>query len=446
MTFAVATYKSGNSNSDNQSRFGLVNFFVCVFMLFSASMVNSQSTTELPAACDTIIDDATGQIEEIKIVCQPDEWNGILVVYAQGYIPPAKDIQVSNGTRRALQILLPGLLSNGFALATTSFKKNGYAHEQAEKDIHALVDNYPGGEPETVLLVGASEGALVITGLLEKNSKRYDGGLALCGPLAGINYTVKYFGDFRVIFDYLFPVHPADDKPVFFTDPDDPVGSTFGVIPPNKGDLFWEDNWLSGINYKRRIQDTILDDLTNNDGKRTRQLFDVVRVAMPDENDPEYSLRIMETVSAILSYDIRGFNDLGATAGGDPYGNRHAWYWGSDNDRLLNARVERVSPSRRARAYLRKYYTPRGKLKVPLVSIHTLRDGFVPFRNQFIYELKTLIRGSADKFHSIPVDRFGHCVFEPEEALGAFGLLLSEVGIPTSNELEINRSLLPEAH
>ncbi len=417
---------------------------LALFIVLVANTAHAQSSITLPADCSTVVDAESGQIEEIKIVCKPAEWNGILVVYAHGFVPPGEGIQIPDDTIVVAQLLLPELLANGFGFAATSYRKNGYAVEQAEKDINALVNNYP-GNPNRVLLVGGSEGALIITALIEKYRNRYDGGLALCGPLAGTDYAVQYFGDFRVIFDYLFPTHPGDGLPVFFTDVDNPVESIFGVIPPNKGNQFWEANWKSGIDYKGRIKETILDDLNNNNGERTKQLFNVVRVSMPDPGDPEDPDIVAEAVSDILSYNIREFNDLGETAGGDPYGNKRRWYWGSDNDWILNFRVERVSPDRSARAYVREYYTPMGKPSVPLVAIHTLRDEIVPFRNEVIYALKTLFNGSADKLRSIPVDRFGHCEFEPQEALGAFGLLLSQVGIPLPNEFEVNRALLPVA-
>lgn len=432
-----------NLRAVNRVCVSLTTIFAWLLLSIGASVAHAQSSIALPDDCSTSVDATTGRVEEIKIICQPEQWNNILVVYAHGYVAPGSPIQISDDTVQAALILLPDLLANGFAFATTSYRKNGYAVERAENDINALVDNYPGGKPETVLLVGASEGALIITGLIEKYEDRYDGGLALCGPLAGANYAVQYFGDFRVVFDYLFPEHPTDGLPVFFTDAANPMTSQFGVIPPKKGDQFWQENWESGINYEGRIKETILDDLNNNNGHQVEQLFNIVRVAMPDSDDPEYADLAAEAASGVLSYDIRGFNDLGETAGGDPYGNKRRWYWGSDNDWLLNLQVERVASDRGARSYLRKYYDPKGNLSAPLVTVHTSDDPTVPARNQFIYQLKTLVRGSADKLDSIPVERYGHCTFQPQEALGAFGLLLSKIGIPVPNQLEINRAQLP---
>jgi hypothetical protein len=41
--------------------------------------------------------------------------------------------------------------------------------------------------------------------LLERYSKKYDAGLALCAPLAGSPTLIKHIYDFRVVFDYFFP-------------------------------------------------------------------------------------------------------------------------------------------------------------------------------------------------------------------------------------------------
>jgi pimeloyl-ACP methyl ester carboxylesterase len=56
-----------------------------------------------------------------------------------------------------------------------------------------------------VLIVGASEGALIATMLLERFPQIYAGGMAIAGPLAGMPYQIKYLGDFRVVYDYFFP-------------------------------------------------------------------------------------------------------------------------------------------------------------------------------------------------------------------------------------------------
>ncbi len=57
--------------------------------------------------------------------------------------------------------------------------------------------------------------------------------------------------------------------------------------------------------------------------------------------------------------------------------------------------------------------------------MHALRDQQVPYIHEVFYNLKTISKGSfLTKHVNIPIDRFGHCEFTPEEALLSFGLML----------------------
>lgn len=109
------------------------------------------------------------------------------------YVRPAAELvrtlpeEVFDQIAQAAAIMVP----NGYALAATSFRKNGYAVKQAVEDLNALVAHYRSnyGEPSHILIAGASEGGLIATKLVEPYARpdggSYDGGLALCGPMGG---------------------------------------------------------------------------------------------------------------------------------------------------------------------------------------------------------------------------------------------------------------------
>ena len=148
---------------------------------------------------------------QLILICIPPNWNSQLVMYAHGYVPeqlplalPAAELFLPDGT------FVPNvLLSQGFAFATTSYHKNGYAVEQARKDLNDLIKNFktqvPGGSLQRVFLIGASEGGEIAALMIEHFPDKYDGALALCGPIGGGPYQVQYLSDFRVVFDYFFP-------------------------------------------------------------------------------------------------------------------------------------------------------------------------------------------------------------------------------------------------
>ncbi len=78
---------------------------------------------------------------------------------------------------------------------------------------------------------------------------------------------------------------------------------------------------------------------------------------------------------------------------------------------------------------MKSFYNTSGKLDRPLITLHTLKDQQVPYFHEFLYNLKTLSSGSLLTNHvNIPINRYGHCNFKPEEALLGFGLMLLYAG------------------
>jgi hypothetical protein len=75
-------------------------------------------------------------------------------------------------------------------------------------------------------------------------------------------------------------------------------------------------------------------------------------------------------------------------------------------------------------------YRTTGVLQRPLITLHTLRDQQVPYVHEQLYGLKTLASGSLLTRHlNIPIDRFEHCNFTPDEMLASFAIMLFYDGI-----------------
>jgi pimeloyl-ACP methyl ester carboxylesterase len=336
---------------------------------------------------------------QLALTCIPKNWNGQLVVYAHGYVPvqeplalPIDELVLPDGQT------LPGiLLSLGFAFATSSYHKNGYAIEQGGKDLNHLVAHFKKiapGPVQEVYLVGGSEGGLIATMLLELHPETYHGGLSLCGPVGGTPYQIKYLGDFRVIFDYFFPLtFPFDAADV-----------------PSDAYLNWDSVYVPAITKA-----------VNSHKNATNQLFKVTYAAR-DPLDPKTSA--VTSALDVLFFSIWGSNDLIEVAGGQPYGNQSTWYHGSTNDFALNSGVERVQPSSVASDYIEQFYQPSGLLQRPLVTLHTTLDDVVPFRHELIYLTRVSDAGHSQFLTILPVPRYGHCVFTEQEILGAFALLI----------------------
>ena len=332
------------------------------------------------------------------LTCLPQDFNGTLIIYAHGYVKPQEPLALPEEFGEAdVRDLVEQLLDLGFGVATSSYHKNGYAVEQAEADLNDLVAYIGSIEPdvEAVFVIGASEGALIATMLVEKYPETYAGGLALCGPLAGTRYQVAHLADVRVLFDYFYPgVFP------------------FGAldVPDDAGA-----QWDGPDGFKDKIAAAVQED-----PDAIAQVFDVAGVAC-DAADHDVAANCAQN---ILAYSVFGTNDLLETAGGWPVRNVEKEYSGSVDDAALNAGVQRFDADPAASAYADLYYRPSGLLQRPLVTLHTTRDPGVPFRHELIYFNRAALSGTDDLLTVLPVDRAGHCAFKAQEVVGGLGALL----------------------
>ena len=221
----------------------------------------------------------------------------------------------------------------------------------------------------------------------------FDGGLAACGPIGDFRQQVNYDGDFRVVFDYFFP----------------------GVLPPSPLDVPQDvmDHFFD--TYVPAIEAAI-----QNDPDGTRQLLKVAH-APTDPMDPS---TVEETITDLSWYVVFATNDATRKLGGQPYGNRLRYYTGSDNDPLLNMKIERATPDLGALATIQRNYQTSGRLTSPLVTLHTTGDPIIPYWHEAIYTFKTLLNGSFARRVNVPVVRYGHCNFKASDALVAFAILL----------------------
>jgi hypothetical protein len=345
-------------------------------------------------------DDPNYPNEQLILTCLPPDFNGILFVYAHGYVKPQEPLALPEELGDAdVQEVIGRLLDLGFGVATSSYHKNGYAVEQAEADLNDLVEYVKSNEPDidAVYVTGASEGGLITTMLVENYPEIYAGGLALCGPLAGVQYQIGYMADVRVLFDYFYPeVFP------------------FGVLDvPDAA----HEEWDGPDGFKAQIAAAVEDG-----PDAIAQVFNVAGVACNADAPDEAA----NCAQDILAYSVFGTNDLLDTAGGWPVSNVEKEYSGSVDDAALNAFIERFDADPAASEYANLYYRPSGLLQRPLVTLHPTRDPGVPYRHELIYFNRAALLGTDDLLTVLPVDRDGHCEFTAAEVLGGLAALLFE--------------------
>lgn len=353
----------------------------------------------------------------VYILYMPESscWNGSLVVFAHGYVAPQLPIGVPEDQLSIGGLSLPATFNQlGYAFAASSFSKNGLAILQGLHDTEDLVTNVldPMLKPSHVYLIGASEGGLVTTLSAEQLPGVYGSAGAACGPIGSFQGQIDYFGDFRVIFDYFFPnVIPGN-----------------AITVPAEVVADWDTVYVPAITAGLAANP-----------QATAQLLRVT--GAPVTSDPT---TVPETVLGILWYNVFGTADAVATLGGQPFDNHAKIYFGSSNDLALNEHVERYTASPAALAAVAAGYETSGRLKMPIVTLHTTGDPIIPYSHEVLYTLKTLSAGKFLDRISLPVLAYGHCNFTGGEILAAFTLIvLRGGGLDLTSEI---KSILDAPH
>lgn len=346
-----------------------------------------------PGACvDGVLPSAA-----LSRICVPSSgWNGALLVYAHGYVAPTLPIVIDDPAFGGT-LLSNTIQSLGYAFATTSYRRNGLAILEGVDDIRELMAAFPsvaGVAPSRSYLIGFSEGGLISALLAERSPTLFSGVVAACGPIGDFRKQIDYFGDFRVLFDYLYPGQilpsPINIPPSLltsWTNPNPAISSALATGPISATQLI----------------SVALDS----------SLIPIVRAN---------ASRTISTTQNLLWYNILATNDARVQLGGNPYGNAGRVYAGSTDDAALNAAVQRFDADPAALAALAGYQTT-GRVINPLIVLHTAGDDVIPFSQATLYMQKV---GSGRNVTLIPVSTYGHCAFSSFDLFGAFNILVQQ--------------------
>ena len=347
-------------------------------------------------------------------ISMPSSWNGDLVIYAHGYIAFNKPVAAPNDALPGGTTVADIVNGLGYAYAASSYRENGLAVLDGIRDSVDLVSVFKStvGIPGRVYIFGVSEGGLVAVKALEQYPDVFCGGLVLCGPIGNFRAQVNYIADFRALYDCYFPgVLPGNA----ITVPDSVISSWY---------KYYEPAALYAVAAQPRSG---------------RELLRVARAAF----DPADDATLYETVQGLLWYQVYATEDAERKLGGQPYDNTKRLYTGSANDALLNQKVFRASADPQALAALQAYQTT-GKLRVPLVTMHTTGDEIVPYWHQTKYTSKVKASGSSSCYYAIAINRYGHCNVTASEIMSGFIILLHKTHAPLQRQSGTSSKLSPE--
>jgi pimeloyl-ACP methyl ester carboxylesterase len=316
----------------------------------------------------------TGEINGAQFrIDIPDNWNGALLMYCHGYSPVAGTF-----AQNPPNPLIKVMLDRGYAMAQSGYSAGGWAIEQAVQDTQALRRYFARkhGAPKETFVMGASMGGFLTMTLLESFPNDYDGGLALCGPLASAQWFItRRVFDPLVVFGYLFP----------------------GVVPdPGKVPADYM------MTKERDAEVTkLLDAEPEKAGALRRWL----------------GIRTNKELAATMTFFTFVAMELQQRSGGNPFDNRNTIYEGIGDDLALNAGVKRYEANPRAAEYVRTYYTPTGRMTRPMLAINNVYDPLVPPWVPNMYTLLTERSGTHGMFVQQYSTGPGHCNFTPAETL-----------------------------
>ena len=358
-------------------------------------------------------------------ICRPEAgaFNGTLVVYVHGFIFPQAPLQIPE-IEGGVDVA-DFVLSRGFAYAATSLYKNGVVDpNKGVEDVLDLVRVYENayGTPERVLLLSFSNGSYLATLAIEKNPGVFDGALAACGPIGSFRAAAEYLADVSVLFDFYFgdvEIFPGAGAGV----PGGPEG-----VPPA---------FLAELNAMAPAGATAVDVLLQgivgaliSHPDKTAQLLGTLQLTSSLSRGTMLFVpgpEALELVVSAVAYNVFVTNDGLTTFGGRYFDNRDRVYADLLPDEsirtFINASIARYDADRNVLAQLDSRYESKGKLRQPMVALHTVRDPRVPIWQEHLY-LEDL-GAYTSNFELRVIDRYGHCTFTEEEVNEGLQLLMS---------------------
>jgi len=365
------------------------------------------------AATDTVAMSSTsrwagllaGSMYRVEV---PANWNGRLVMYAHGFAGNGPVLSVINPSIRRY------LIQNGFAWAASSYSKNFYDVRAGLEDTNALALAFTRiatangrtlAEPAKFYITGHSMGGHIAGAAIEdeaaataNNKVKYAGAVPMCGVM-GDAELFNQFAAMQVTAQALAgqannPVDKWGDISAAVTAT---LWSTFPSVPTATGQRFV----------------SVLKNITGGE----RPLFAQGLAFGGSFPSAWGALGGDGTITGILNKSILQTRDYTYTIDGDPAGST-----------ALNAAVQKLSAmpdaNRLRRDGVRWIPVINGEFKIPVVSIHTLGDLFVPFSMQQVYNRRVAAKGNSAWLVQRAIRGASHCDFSIAEQTEAFDAMI----------------------
>ncbi|GAA0441080.1 alpha/beta hydrolase [Streptomyces olivaceiscleroticus] len=359
------------------------------------------------------------------VIDAPARWNGTLLLFSHGYRPagaPNEAVDASDEATRKL------LLSEGYALAGSSYSTTGWAVEQAVPDQLATLDVFADrvGPARRTLAWGESYGGLVTTTIAERHPGRIDGSLSLCGLVQG--GVANWNSTLDPAFALKTLLAPRSGIPLTgFADAaeaDRAAGRLGGVLSKAQG---------SAAGRARIALAAALHNIPGwNDPGQDRPA--------PDDYAAQQANQYRAVSTMLVDAAFRRRQEAEQRAGGNMSWNtgvdyaamlrRSAGYaeveslyraagLSLDRDLRTLAGAPRTEADPAAVRYMTRNVAFTGKLRKPQLDVHTTGDPLVPVQVTSAHRRAVTAAGAGGLLRQGFVDNAGHCTFTPAEQLAA---------------------------
>ncbi len=364
----------------------------------------------------------------------PASWNGTLFLYSHGYVFPGSP-QVATDVGDPLTGAT--MLSQGYALAGSSYSQEGWALQQAFQDQIALLNYFDStcGHPSRTIAWGHSLGGIITAGLVQLYPQRFTAALPMCGVVAGGVGTWNQALDQSFAFDVLLagnalPLVNLDQlsstqlnadfdqaEGILAAAQSTPQGQARIALVAALGDI---PGWFTSLSPEPGKTDFTDQEVNQFDWESQVDFlfayFARAELEARAGGNPSWNVGVDYSVQLNLSADNSEVKALYAKAGLN---------LGQDLASLNHA--TRVAPDPGAVQYLNQFISFDGDLDVPVLTMHTTGDGLVVNQDEQSYAQIAAVKGDSSMLRQVFVSRAGHCAFTPAETLAAVQTLIHRV-------------------
>jgi pimeloyl-ACP methyl ester carboxylesterase len=351
----------------------------------------------------------------------PRNWNGVLVMYAHGY----------GGTGPALNVTTPSirqyLVENGYAWAASSYSTNYYDVRAGVEDTNELALEFVNlaakhgrtlAAPSKRFIIGHSMGGHVTGAAIEREALEtavhkveYDGAVPMCGVM-GDTQLFNYFTAFQWAAEKLagipYTTGPIADPAALRTQLQAALFKTYPT------ELTW-----AGTKVRDLVRNLTGGARSNfNEGYAAKQWQDALWSTVGGDG----------TINGVLAKPVTDTRDIVYQFDDDAAIN--------DEERAFNDEIHRSTPQPEANGLrsdgLRWIPVVNGEFEIPVVSLHTLGDLYVPFKMQQIYRQRAEEKGNGGRLVQRAIRGTGHCEFTIAEQVSAFQAMVrwEQDGVP----------------